>query len=295
MKLSQQQLAEKMRITRNWLALLESGREPSDALRELFERIEEQWKRGDEPTESIFSGSSAPIQSERTHHVQESPPGYGGARARLKVARLAKFPNLKDFCKATGYSELIYKEIEDGSSNMSRKMAVKVAKVLDLDVSDLLDGSDHPPANGLHHGTVGETPELKMPDGQKARFVPLLSMAQCGRMMAYDDSAYDHSGFIALNPKDGKAFALTLAGDSMIPDIRPGDTALVYPSFPPKNGGVVIARLNDDHGGDVMLKLYQQSGNNVTLSSYNPAFPPMSFQRSDFLWIYPVAAVTRIL
>ena len=247
---------------------------------------------GEIPIESAFS--EIPTQSEFTS-VKETPPGFGGARARLKQAREAKGLSLKDFCKATGYSELIYKGIEDGSSNMSRKMAEKVAKVLDLDVSDLLDGSDHPPANGLHHGTVGETPELKMPPGQKARFVPLLSMAQCGRMMAYDDSAYDHSGFIALNPKDGKAFALTLAGDSMIPDIRPGDTALVYPSFPPKNGGVVIARLNDDHGGDVMLKLYQQSGNNVTLSSYNPAFPPMSFQRSDFLWIYPVAAVTRIL
>lgn len=298
MGLKQEPFAKKIGISRTYLSQIETGREPSPTLRDTILKLEKEW-RAAENSDSIgvSEAESAPIESERAESsmVRETPPSYGGARAKLKAARLAKFPNLKDFCKATGYTELIYRQIEDGSSNMSRKMAEKVAKVLDLDVSDLLDGSDHPPANGLHHGTVGETPELKMPPGQKARFVPLLSMAQCGRMMAYDDSAYDHSGFIALNPKDGKAFALTLAGDSMIPDIRPGDTALVYPSFPPKNGGVVIARLNDDHGGDVMLKLYQQSGNNVTLSSYNPAFPPMTFQRSDFLWIYPVAAVTRIL
>lgn len=283
MKLSQQEFAQKLRITRNWLALLEGGREPSDALKDLFGHIENAWRKQETPIESVFPS------------VKEEPTSYGGGRARLKAARLAKFPRLKDFCKATGYTELIYRQIEDGSSNMSRKMAEKVAKVLDLDVDELLDGSDHPPANGLHHGTVGETPELVMPIGQKARFIPLLSMAQCGGMMAYDDSAYDHSGFIALNPKDGKAFALTLAGDSMVPDIRPGDTAVVYPSFPPRNGCVVIAKLNEKNGSDVMLKLYQQSGNTVTLSSYNPAYPPMTFPREAFQWIYPVSSVTRVL
>lgn len=283
MQLSQHEFALKLRITRNWLAQIEGGKQPSEALKDLFGYIEEQWQRQETPIESVITT------------VKEEASSYGGGRAKLKKARLAKFPNLKDFCKATGYTELIYKQIEDGSSNMSRKMAEKVARVLDIDVSDLLDGSDHPPANGLHHGTVGETPSIEMPPGQKARFIPLLSMAQCGGMMAYDDSAYDHSGFVALNPKDGKAFALTLAGDSMTPDIRPGDTAIVYPSFPPRNGCVVIAKLNEENGSDVMLKLYQQSGNTVTLSSYNPAYPPMTFPRDAFQWIYPVSSVTRVL
>ena len=292
MKLSQQEFANKLRVTRNWLALIEGGREPSDALKDLFGHIEREWHARPEPIQSVQSDE--PIQSVHSK-VKETAPGYGGARARLKAARIAKGLSIKDFCKATGYSPLIYKGIEDGNSNMSRKMAEKVAKVLDIDVSELLEGSDHPPANGLHHGTVGETPALQMPPGQKARFIPLLSMAQCGGMMAYDDSAYDHSGFIALNPKDGKAFALTLAGDSMTPDIRPGDTAVVYPSFPPRNGCVVIAKLNEKNGSDVMLKLYQQSGNTVTLSSYNPAYPPMTFPRDAFQWIYPVSSVTRVL
>lgn len=223
------------------------------------------------------------------------PAGFGGGRARLKQARIAKNMTPKELCKAVGYSPHIYDQIENGNSNMSRVMAEKVAKVLGVEVSELLDGSDHPPANGLHHGTVGETPNLILPPGQKARFVPLLSMAQCGQMMAYDDTAYDHSGFLAMNPKDGKAFAVTLAGDSMTPDFRPGDTAIVYPSHEPRNGTVVIARLGEDQGGDVMLKLYHKVGNTVTLSSYNPAYPPMSFPREQFLWIYPVSSVTRVL
>lgn len=292
MRLKQDAFADKLGISRAYLSQIETGREPSGALQDTILRIEKEW-RSTENTDSI-GDSKIPTESELIS-VQKEAASYGGGRARLKAARLAKFPRLKDFCKATGYTELIYRQIEDGSSNMSRKMAEKVAKVLGLEVSDLIDGSDHPPANGLHHGTVGETPEIVMPPGQKVRFIPLLSMAQCGGMMAYDDSAYDHSGFIALNPKDGKAFALTLAGDSMVPDIRPGDTAIVYPSFPPRNGCVVIAKLNDENGSDVMLKLYQQSGSTVTLSSYNPAYPPMTFPREAFQWIYPVSSVTRVL
>lgn len=286
MDITQSAFADKLHISRAYLSQIETGREPSDALIDLFDRIEKDWQA---------AHSENPTQSELTTSVRETPPSYGGARARLKAARLAKGMTVEQICKAVGYSKLIYTGIEDGSSNMSRKMAEKVAKVLDLDVADLLDGSDHPPANGTHHGTVGETPDIKLPPGQKARFVPLLSMAQCGQMMAYEDTAYDHSGFLALNPADGKAFAVTLAGDSMTPVFAPGDVAVIYPSHPPKNNGVVIARLTADHGGDVMLKLFQTSGDNVTLSSYNPAYPPMTWLRRDFAWIYPVASVTKIL
>lgn len=216
-------------------------------------------------------------------------------RGLLKAARKKKGLTPSQLAAAVGYSLSVYQAIEDGSSQMSRKMAERVAKELDIDADDLLGGGDHPPSNGTHFGTVGETPELRLPPGQKARFVPLLSFAQCGTMHAYDDGAYDHDGFLAMNPADRKAFAVELAGDSMSPVFGPGDVAVVYPSNPPRSGGVVIARLNEENGGDVMLKLYQISGDNVTLSSYNPAYPPMSYPRQTFAWIYPVASVTKVL
>lgn len=297
--LKQDQMGAKLGVSRNLVSMMEretNPRPPSRAVSLNFGHVVKEAFRDGRISASQVSRLTGeiPIESELTGSVQEAPAGYNGARARLKHAREAKGLSLKQFCKETGYSELIYKGIEDGCSNMSRKMAERVSRVLDIPIEELLDGSDHPTSGNGHHGTVGETPDLVMPPGQKARFVPLLSMAQCGRMMAYDDSAYDHSGFLALNPKDGQAFAVTLAGDSMLPEIRPGDTAIIYPSLPPRNGGIVIARLSEEHGGDVMLKLYQQSGENITLSSYNPAFPPMQFRRDAFAWIYPVAGVHRV-
>ena len=262
----------------------EGGRSPSRTVRLLFDDL---WRKH-------MQNSELPTESEALT-VQEPTAHYGGARARLKVLREAKHLTLAQLATAVGYSVGVYREIEDGRSSMSRKMAERVAKELGCDVQELIEGSDHPPGNGTHFGTFGETPPVQVPPGMKVKYVPLLSMAQCGSMGAYDDSAYAHDGFIAFNSEDPKAFAVKLAGESMTPVFAPGDVAVVYPSKPPKNGGVVIARLNEEHGSDVMLKLFQASGANVTLSSYNPAFPAMTFPRDSFSWIYPVASVTKVL
>ncbi len=217
-----------------------------------------------------------------------------GARGVLFRAREAKGLSQKELAKAVGYSLSVYQGIEEGTSSMSRKQAEKVAKVLEVDVEDLLDGSDHPPENGAHFGTFGETPEIQMPPGQRAKFVPLISMAQCGPHISFSDESYTREGFLAMNPKDPQAFAVKLSGDSMLPVHAPGDVAVIYPGRPPRNGDTVIARLTDEHGGDVMCKIYQAGSDQVTLSSYNPAFAPISFPRAAFEWIYTVASVTKI-
>lgn len=268
MGLSQAEFADKMRIGRSYLSQIEKGREPSGMLKDLFEHIESEWR---------------------------AAASHAGPRAILKSAREAKGLTQAQLAKRVGYSLAVYQDIEDGRSGMGEKMAAKVAEVLGLDVSELTNGSDHPPSRDGMRGTFGAKPDVDLPPGMTAKYVPLLSMAQCGGMMAYDDTAYTHDGFLAFSPKDPRAFAVTLAGDSMVPRFEPGDVAIVYPSKPPRNGGVVIARLNEEHGGDVMMKLYQASGDSVTLSSYNPAYPPMTFPRSAFAWLYPVAQVTKEL
>lgn len=240
--------------------------------------------------DKVFNAAVVVLSERLTDQLAGSP------RAKLRAAREAKGLSQAQLAKKVGYKDAsVYQDIEEGRSQMGEKMAIKIAKVLGVDVEELTNGSDHPTDRDGMRGTFGAVPNIGLPPGMTAKYVPLLSMAQCGTMMAYDDGAYAHDGFLAFNPQDPKAFAVTLAGDSMVPRFEPGDVAVVYPSKPPKNGCVVIARLNEDNGGDVMLKLYQSSGENVTLSSYNPAYPAMQFHRSAFAWIYPVAQVTKEL
>jgi transcriptional regulator with XRE-family HTH domain len=282
--LNQTELAKRLGISRNYLSMIELGREPSPTLAELIRLLERDADQARPDGWDTRGGSS----------IIEDRPRLTG-RALLKQAREAKGYALKDFAKKAGYSVEVYQNIEDGSANMGEKQARKVAALLDISADDLLAGADEPPASGGVFGTVGADPGLELPPGVKARYVPLLSWAQCGRMMAYDDTAYTHDGFLVFNPEDRKTFAVQLAGDSM-PPYGPGDTAIVYPSYPPRNGDFVIARLREDAGGDVMFKIYQASGDLVKLSSLNAAnYPPMDFQRHHFAWIYPVAQINKTL
>lgn len=236
------------------------------------------------------------FEESRSPMVTEQQASYvTGARSILRSARMAKGWTPTQFAKMLGYSDAgIYIGIEEGRSQMGEKMARKAANLLDLDVSDLMDGSDHPIVRGAAQGTFGAVPDIALPPGMTAKYVPLLAMAQCGPNVAWDDGGYTHEGFLAFNPEDPQAFAVTLAGDSMMPRIEPGDVALIYPNQQPKNGKVVLARLNEDKGGDVFVKVYQANGDLITLSSYNHgAYPPMQFHRGDFAWIYPVAKITK--
>ncbi len=280
MKLSQTAFADLLHIGRSWMSQLEKGEAPSPMLAGLFEKIESEWR-----------------ERNQAASMQEEPQAYvTGARAKLKFAREAKGLTLAQMAKKMGYSDVgTYQNIEDGRSQMGEKMIRKAAEILGIDVSELMDGSDHPIDRGPANGTFGAIPDIRLPPGMTAKYVPLLSLAECGPSMTWTDEAYAGEGVIAFNCKDPKAFAVKLNGDSMQPKYDPGDTAIIYPSFQPHNGDVVLARLNEEHGGDVMVKLYQFSSGNVTLSSYNPTYQPMSWPRSAFALIYPVDQVMKQL
>ena len=280
MGLSQSAFADKLRIGRSWMSQLEKGEEPSPMLKSLFERIELEWQQQHQP-----------------RGVREDPAVHvTGARARLRKAREAKGITPEEFAKSIGYSDPgIYRNIEEGRSQMGEKMARKAAKVLGIDVEELMSGSDHLVDRSPSGGTFGAIPDIILPKGMTAKFVPLLSLAECGPSMTWTDDGYAGEGVLAINCKDPKAFAVKLNGDSMSPKYDAGDTAIIYPSHTPCNGDVVLARLDDAHGGDVMIKLYQKSADTITLSSYNPVYQPMTYPRASFALIYPVAQITKNL
>lgn len=292
LQISQAEMGARLGISRNMVSMLlrkDKEQNPSKAVLLLFEQ---EW-------ESAF-GHGKSMNEQKILPSRNFGAYQAVGRALLKMARERAGLTQKQLAEKVGYSLSVYQNIEDGSSNMSRKMALKVAAVLGVDAEDLLAGADEPPSQGKRFGTVGETPDVETIPGQKWRFAPLLSFAQCGglhngEMVAWDDGAYTHEGYSVCNPTDPNTFAVILAGDSMMPVFTPGDIAIIYPNSPPRNGGIVLAKLNAENGSGVMCKIYQASGNNVTLSSYNSAaYPPMTYQRQDFEWIYHVAKVEKI-
>lgn len=267
--LTQSELASLLGVSSNYVQMLEGGREVDEnsSLAKLF-------------------------------NLLEGREGSGGPRGNLKEARIRAGLTQAQLAKKIGYQIGVLQAVEDGTARASEKMIEKIVEVLpELSKDSLMGGSDSPVVLSTEVSTFGKKPDIILPPGMTARYVPLISWAQAGTMTSYDDEVYEHEGQLAFDVTDPKAFAVKLRGDSMSPQYAEGDTVILYPSVLPQNGDLVIARLKDDLGGDVMFKLFhsQKGGEKITLTSYNPLYPPLEYQRPDFAWIYPAASVVKRL
>lgn len=277
---SQDEIANKLGVTRNYVGMLENGRDPGDTLVRLFDMIVSECDRGSFRLSDSESGGMAP-------------------REIIKRAMQEKDLDYKALAKLTKYNARVLQAVLEGDGQASEGMIDAISIALNLDKEQLMAGSEMPVTRDGIFGTYGATPDIIPPPGQSVRFVPLLSMAQAGTMseQAFTDGGYQYEGVVAFDIKDRKAFAVRIVGDSMQPKFSEGDCVIVSPAKPPSNGAHVLARLSDSQGGDVMFKLFhsRDGGKRIILSSYNPAYPPLELSRENFLWIYSVVSMVRPL
>ncbi len=128
----------------------------------------------------------------------------------------------------------------------------------------------------------------------KAQPVPVIGWAAAGQGGVFVDLSAKVDEYLNTDCMDLHAYAVIIEGDSMTPEFRAGDRVVFMPNEQPKNGDVVLARLEE--GGDLFFKLYHTSGSNgemVRLTSYNPIYPPLEYRRDQFRFIQPMHSLVR--
>jgi phage repressor protein C with HTH and peptisase S24 domain len=120
--------------------------------------------------------------------------------------------------------------------------------------------------------------------------IPLIGIAQAGSSGFFDDGGYPvGAGWEEVElPQtgDANAYALSIAGDSMEPVYRAGDSVIVSPAAPVRVGDRVVARTAD---GAVMAKLLaRRTATRIELSSLNPAYPDLRFAVNEVLWMHRI-------
>lgn len=125
---------------------------------------------------------------------------------------------------------------------------------------------------------------------QPQRAVPLLGLAQAGSGGFFDSAGLPTGqGWDEVplpNPGDG-TYALEVAGDSMLPLYRDGDTLVLSPTAQLRRGDRVVVRTRD---GEVLAKvLHRQTPKTLELHSLNPDHPPRVLEMKD------VESVARII
>ncbi len=283
-------VAVKLGISPGYYSELESGKKPiSEDLAKKFAQAV------GVPLSSLASDVSA-----LTDLAPDAKLHFADPRLAIKAAMGAKGLTWKKLAKLTRYNAGVLQAVVEGQGNASERMIEALATALDLDPDEMMAGSESAIVREPLKGTYGATPPVQSGPGVgRPRYVPLISMAQAGTMTGteFTDGGYTHEGTLAFDVKDNTAFGIAIRGDSMAPKFDEGDVVIVYPSLVPRNGDLVICRLDNSVGGDVLFKLYstRDNGRTIVLSSYNAAYPPVDFDRANLLWIYPVVSVMKTL
>jgi phage repressor protein C with HTH and peptisase S24 domain len=123
--------------------------------------------------------------------------------------------------------------------------------------------------------------------GGTRRAIPLIGFAQAGRGGYFDDAGFPVGGawdeIEFPNVGDEHAYALEIAGDSMLPLYRDGDVVVVSPAAVTRRGDRVIVKTRE---GEVMAKeLKRRTAKTVELRSLNPEHADRVFQEGEIAWI----------
>lgn len=145
-----------------------------------------------------------------------------------------------------------------------------VAKCLDATGTNLIDFA----------GLVQDARSLR-------RMIPVVGLQQAGANGLFDDagrpagSGWEQTSFPGID--DPCAFALEISGDGMAPVFRDGDTIIVSPEAPVRNGDRIV--VNTGAGEVLIRQLHQDTGNNVQFAGFNLQTPMLAIKRSEINWM----------
>ena len=126
------------------------------------------------------------------------------------------------------------------------------------------------------------------------RAIQVRSWAQAGIGADFEELPLDWQKQVGTDCPDEQAFAVEIQGDSMEPKFFPGDIAVLMPTYQPRNGSLVVARLENE---GVVFKVFtvrdQTPMRICSFTSYNPVFQPIEVPEGRVIWNYPVYQIVR--
>lgn len=153
----------------------------------------------------------------------------------------------------------------ESTGRISKSNLNRLADLLKVDIKWLL--SDEAPTDfDDSHGKVAAVSEQKYefsnvtPVALGKRPIPVISAVQAGALKEMVDPYPVGAGYAVEYVDDDFsrwAFALTIDGESMLPDFRPGDRVLIEPELAPNPGDYIICKNGKD---EATFKKYRLRG-----------------------------------
>lgn len=198
----------------------------------------------------------------------------------IRKLREGKTLSQKDFAEFLGIKLSTYATWENGMSGPTHANLRNIAEKIGVSAESLLT----------------EASNVRfIPQNTGLRRVPVVSYGECGlvRGSEYQDLCNQMDESVETDSKDPNAFAIHLIGDSMEPFASAGDTVVLNPNTPPRNGQPALVRLKT---GETLFKWYFQrgeSGEKIFLTSENREHAVLVRHADTIEWAYSVQKVIR--
>lgn len=186
---------------------------------------------------------------------------------RVRQAREAAYLSQADLAAKLHYkSPSTIARVESGENDLTQSKIAAFAAALDVSPGFLL-------------GDV--TPVTIQADTRRdtQKYIPVIGTVRCGP----DGPAYeniDEYVVIDTNCRADEVKAIRCEGDSMTPDIHPGDLAFIHLQDDVPNGAVALCVIDGEEGTLKRVK-YDSKRSFVVLESVNPEYAPRVFSGPD--------------
>lgn len=168
-----------------------------------------------------------------------------------------------------------------------RRLAGGYQKAGEHTMRSIRQAASSPVLSPFKEASAAYMPNMK----SRLRYIPVVSWAKAGAAIAYEDLTDEWMRRVPADSTDPRAFGVDIVGDSMEPNFREGETAILLPSQQPQNGDLVVANLKER--GPVFKLFHMLGGDRFKLTSYNPVYPAFEITEADVHWIYAVDSVIR--
>lgn len=164
-------------------------------------------------------------------------------------------------------------EIEGGKKNPSLEVLSRLARALDVSLSEILSGTSAPPIPPVY------------------RYIPVINKVSCGEWIDVGDLDFPPgfgTDYELTNSKDPNAFYVIAEGDSMVGGrIQEGDYLLISPNLQCNPGDIVLAKSEEG----IMIKRFVNRAGKVVLEPLNPAYESIPLEGTNDLKILKVAEI----
>lgn len=122
--------------------------------------------------------------------------------------------------------------------------------------------------------------------------IPVYASISCGNPFVADENIYDFEDIDIALKSQGEHFGLLCRGDSMFPEFKDGDVAIIRKQSNIDSGDVAAVRINGD---EATLKIVKKSEQGITLVAINPdVFLPRFYSNEEIINL-PVEIIGKVI